>query len=129
MTEFTDYLENKVLDHVFRNIAYTAPTNVYLALYTTNCTDAARGTEVSAGGYARQLCAFNAASAGSIGNTAQESFTASGANYGTVVCTGLEDALTVGNQLAFDTDFVDTAVNDGDTLQFAATTGITVTLT
>lgn len=129
MTEFTDYLELKILDHVFRNTSYTPPTNVYASLFTTTCSDAARGTEVSTGGYARQLCAFNAAASGQITNTAQEQFTASGANFGTVVCLGLEDALTVGNQLAFDNDLPDTAVNDGDTLQFAATTGIVVTLT
>lgn len=128
MTEFTDFLENKVLDHVFRNTTYTPATTIHLALYTTNCSDSARGTEVSTGGYARQATAFNAASGGSIGNTSIEAFTASGANYGTVVCTGLEDALTTGNQLAYDTGFTDTAVNDGDTLQFAATTGIVVTL-
>ena len=129
MTEFTDYLELKLLDHAFRNTAYTPPANVYLALYTTVCTDAARGTEVSTGGYARQLCAFNAAASGQITNAAQEQFIASGANYGTVVCTGIEDALTVGNQMTFDPDFADTPVNDGDTLQFAATTGVVITLT
>jgi hypothetical protein len=36
-----------------------------------------------------------------------------------VVCTGIEDASSVGNQLCFDNDYIDTAVNNGDTLQFA----------
>jgi hypothetical protein len=128
MTEFTDYLENKLLDHTFRNTTYTPAATVYLALFTTNCSDSTRGTEVSTGGYARLSVAFNAASGGSVGNTSVRSFTASGANYGTVICTGIEDALTTGNELCFDTGFTDTAVNDGDTLQFAATTGITISL-
>ena len=119
MAEFSDYLENKVLDHVFRNTAYTPAATVYLALFTTNCSDAARGTEVTGGGYSRQSTAFGAAAAGSISNSALRSFTATGAAFGTVVCTGLEDAATAGNELCFDPDFVDTAVNDGDTLQFA----------
>ena len=119
MAEFSDYLENKLLDHTFRATAFTAPATVHLALYTTVCSDAARGTEVAAGGYGRQATAFGAAAAGSISNSAIEAFTATGANYGTVVATGLEDAATVGNQLCFDKDFIDTAVNDGDTLQFA----------
>lgn len=118
MAEFTDFLENELLDHVFANAAYTAPAAVHLALFTTNCTDSARGTEVSGGGYGRQSTAFGAAAAGVISNSAVESFVAS-ANYGTVVCTGLEDASSAGNELCFDPDFVDTAVNTGDTLSFA----------
>jgi energy-converting hydrogenase Eha subunit B len=118
VSEFTDFLENELLDHVFANAAYSAPANVHLALYTTTCSDSARGTEVSGGGYGRQSTAFGTASAGTISNSAIESFTAS-ANYGTVVATGLEDASTSGNQLCFDNDFTDTTVNSGDTLQFA----------
>jgi hypothetical protein len=128
MAEFSDFLENKILDHVFRNTAYTPPTTVHLALFTSACSDVARGTEVSTGGYARQPTAFGPAAAGQISNSAVEAFTASGANFGTVVCTGLEDALTAGNQLCFDNDFIDTPVNDGDTLQFAIG-DIDVTLT
>ena len=29
---FTDYLETKLLDHTFRNVAYTSPGAVYLGL-------------------------------------------------------------------------------------------------
>lgn len=128
MAEFTDFLENELLDHVFANAAYTAPATVYLALYTTNCTDAARGTEVTGAGYARKPITFGTASAGTIANSALVSFAPTGGNYGTVVCTGIESAVSGGNQLCFDTDFVDTAVNDGDTLQFAIG-AITVSLT
>lgn len=120
MAEFTDYLENELLDHVFANAAYTAPTTIYLALYTTVCSDSARGTEVTGSGYARQATAFGTAAAGVISSSAIESFTPSGGNYGTVVATGLEDALSAGNQLCFDNDFTDTVVNDGNTLEFAA---------
>jgi hypothetical protein len=119
MAEFTDFLENELLDHVFANAAFTAPTNVFLSLHTTTNSDATPGTEVSTGGYGRQSTAFGTATGGTISNTAIESFTASGANYGTVVSTALYTLSTGGNQLCFDNDFVDTAVNDGDTLQFA----------
>jgi hypothetical protein len=34
MAGFSDYLEDKVLDHVFGGVAYTAPTTHYVALYT-----------------------------------------------------------------------------------------------
>lgn len=122
MTEFTNYLELEILDHIFGGgggAAYTPVSTIYLALYSTTCSDSARGTEISTGSYARQATAFGTAAAGTISNTAAESFTPSGANYGTVVATGLEDALSSGNQLCFDNDFTDTTVNNGDTLTFA----------
>src|SRR5674476_468937 len=49
----SDYLENKLIDHVFRAQAYTAPVTIYVELYTSACSDSARGTEVSGGSYAR----------------------------------------------------------------------------
>lgn len=129
MAEFTDYLENKILNHIFTPTAYASPNaTVHLALFTTVCSDSARGTEVTGSGYARQLVAFSAAVGGTISNSAVESFTATGGNFGTVVCTGLEDAASAGNQLCFDNDFTDTQVNDADTLQFAIG-DIDVTLT
>lgn len=119
MSSFSDYLENAVLDHVFRNTALTSPAAVYLALFTVAPTDAGGGTEVSGGGYSRQDITFGAASGGAMANTAQVSFTASGANYGTVVAVGIFDAASGGNLLAWD-GITSVTVNDGDTLDFDA---------
>ena len=55
---FSDYLETKVLDHVFAGTAYTAPSTLYVALFTAAPSDSGGGTEVSGGGYARQTIAF-----------------------------------------------------------------------
>ena len=117
MSSFSDYLEDAVLNHVFRNTALTSPTTVYLGLYTAAPTDAGGGTEVTGGGYARQAVAFGAPSGGAIANTAVEDFTASGAAYGTVVAVGVFDASSAGNLLAWDT-IASTVINDGDTLRF-----------
>ena len=56
--EFSDYLENKVVGHVFGGSAYTAPSTLYVALYTSAPSDTGGGTEVSGGAYARQTAAF-----------------------------------------------------------------------
>lgn len=117
MSSFSDYLENALLNHVFRNTALTAPTTVYLALYTTAPTDAGGGTQVSGGGYARQAITFGAPSAGAIANTVAVAFTAAGANFGTIVAVGIFDALTAGNLLAWD-DITSAVINDGDTINF-----------
>jgi len=101
VSDFSDYMENKILDHVFRNTAYTPPTAVYLGLYTAAPSDAGGGTEVSGGGYARQAITFGAASGGAISNTAAVQFTASGGSYGTVTHVGVFDASSAGNMLAW----------------------------
>jgi len=118
MSSFSDYLEDKVLDHVFRNTALTSPSAVYLALYTVAPTDAGGGTEVSGSGYARQEITFGASSGGAMANTAAVEFTASGGNFGSVVAVGVFDASTAGNLLAWD-EITSATVNDGDTLRFA----------
>jgi hypothetical protein len=117
MSTFSDYLENSLLNHVFRNTALTSPTTTYLALYTVSPSDAGGGTEVTGGGYSRQAITFGVPSGGAISNTAQVAFTASGANFGTVVAVGIFDAATGGNLLAWDA-ITSATVNDGDTIQF-----------
>jgi hypothetical protein len=117
MSSFSDYLENAVLNYVFRNTGTPTSTSVYLAIYTTTPSDAGGGTEVTGSGYARQLTVFGAASGGAITNTAAESFTASGGSFGTVVAVGIFDALTAGNLLAWD-GIASATITDGDTLTF-----------
>lgn len=118
MSSASDYLENAILNHVFRNTALTSPATVYMGLFTVAPTDAGGGTEVTGGGYARQAVAFSAPSGGAISNSAIEEFTASGANFGTIVAFGLFDAPTAGNLLAWGT-ITSATINDGDTLRFA----------
>lgn len=101
MSDFSDYLENKILNHVFRNTAYTPAAAVYLGLYTSAPSDAGGGTEVSGAGYARQAITFSAASGGAISNTAAVQFTATGGSYGTVTHVGIFDASSAGNLLAW----------------------------
>jgi len=40
MAAMSDYLENKLIDHIFRGVSFTAPSNLYVALLTANPTDA-----------------------------------------------------------------------------------------
>ena len=58
---FSNYLENKVLLHVFGATAYTAPATLYVGLFTSNPGETGGGTEVSGGSYARQTAAFTVA--------------------------------------------------------------------
>lgn len=99
MAEMSNYLENALINVTLRNTAYTSPTTVYLALYTTDPTDADTGTECSGGSYARQAITFGAPSNGVSTNSAAIEFPAATTSWGTITHVGIRDALTTGNLL------------------------------
>ena len=102
MAGFSDYLEDKVLNHVFGGTAYTAPGTLYVGLYTAAPTDAGGGTEVTGGSYARKSMAAMTVSGTSpteaTNGAAVEFVTATG-SWGTVTHVGVFDAVTTGNLL------------------------------
>jgi hypothetical protein len=108
----------------------TRPTSpLQVALFTTapNIETGSGGTEVSAGGYARQNVTFGAASAGAASNSGAVTFGPATASWGTVVAAGIYDSagtpvlLWSGNLSASKT------IDTDDSLQFA-TGQITVSL-
>ncbi len=128
MSKLTTFAKNAILDEVFRNVGYTPPVTVYAALFTVAPTVAGGGTEVTGGGYARQAITFGAASGGVVSNSNTPTWTASGANYGTVVAVGYFDASSGGNLLAFDA-FTGVVVNDGNTISIPSAPSPTATIT
>jgi hypothetical protein len=99
MAEFSNYLENALINATLRNTAYTSPSVVYVGLYTSDPTDANTGTPVSGGSYARVAVTFGAPSNGASTNSAAVEFPQATANWGTVTHIGILDALTGGNLL------------------------------
>ena len=121
MAEISNFLENELIDHILRNAAYTSPTTVYVALYTSDPTDADSGTEVSGGSYARQSVAFSAPSNGATSNSSDITFPTATANWGTITHVALRDAVTTGNMLFHSPLTASKIVNDGDTFKINAT--------
>jgi len=99
MAEMSNYLENALINVTLRATSYTAPTTVYVALYTTDPTDADVGTEVTGGSYARTAVTFAAPSNGVTTNSADVTFPTCTLAWGTVTHIGIRDALTSGNLL------------------------------
>jgi hypothetical protein len=120
MAGFSDYLEDKVLDHVFGGTAYTAPTTLYVALYTVAPTDTGGGTEVTGGSYARQTGAFTVSGTNptTASNSAAIEYPTATANYGTVVAVGILDASSSGNLLAYANLDTSKSVTTGDVFRF-----------
>ena len=122
MAGFTDYLEDKVLEHVFGGNAYSAPSTLYVALYTVAPTDTGGGTEVSGGAYARQSAAFTVSGTNptQASNSAAVEYPTATANYGTVVAVGIFDASSSGNLLAYANLTASKVVSTGDVFRFNA---------
>ena len=117
MAEFSDFMENKIIDHLLRNQAYTPPTSVYVALFTTATDDAGGGTEVSGGGYVRQAVTLSAASGGATSNSVAVTFPQATADWGTVTHLAIMDAESGGNMLMHTILDASKTINDGDTFK------------
>jgi len=120
MSEMSNYLENALINGTLRNTTYTAPTTVYLALYTTDPTDADTGTECSGTSYARQAITFGAPSNGVSTNSAAIEFPQAGGAWGTITHIGIRDALTVGNLLYHTPLDASKTIATGDVFRVAA---------
>jgi len=131
MTAFSDYLENELLDHTLKNLAFTSPAAVYVALATASFADDNSGTanEISTTGtaYARQAATFAAASGGSASTSATITFPTATANWGTITHFGIYDASTAGNLLYHGALTASKVINNGDTFEIQAG-NLTVTL-
>lgn len=123
----SDYLELKMLDHVLGKTTYTAPSTLYVALFTSAPTDAGGGTEVATGSYARaavtnDTAKFPNASGGAKSNADDVIFATASASWGTVVAVGIYDASTAGNLLFWTNLATPINVPNGGTFSFGATT-------
>ena len=130
MASMTNYLENKLIDRIFRGQTYTFPTTLHFALFTVAPTDAGGGTEVSGGSYARaavaasltnfagtQAAGSTTASSGTSGTTSNNvsvAFPAPTAAWGTVVAVGIFDSATGGNLLFYGMLSSAKTVDNGD---------------
>ena len=120
MSEMSNYLENALINGTLRGTTYTAPSTVYLALYTTDPTDADTGTEVSGNAYARQSITMGAPSNGVSTNSAAIEFPQATGSWGTVAYIGIRDALTTGNLLYHSPLDTSKAIDTGDIFKIAA---------
>jgi len=127
MAEMSNYLENALVNATLRNTSYTSPATVYVALYTTDPTDADTGTEVSGNGYARQSVAFSSPSNGATSNSAAVEFPQATGSWGTVAYIGLRDASSGGNLLYHTALDASKTIATGDVFRIAIGS-LTVTL-
>lgn len=131
---FSDYLENKVLDHIFNDASYTAPSPS-LGLWTAALTDASTGaaaSEATYTGYARLAIAaadMSAAASGSKTNSNALTFAACTGGSSVITYWAVCDSGTTGagNMLVWGTA-TSTTINTTQTPANIAASGLVVTL-
>ncbi len=116
---FSNFLENKVLGHVFGATPYTAPATLYVGLFTSNPGETGSGSEVSGGSYARQTIAFTV-TGNQASNTAAVEFPTATASWGTITFAAIYDALSGGNLLAYGALTTSKTIDNGDVFRIPA---------
>lgn len=136
MSAMSDYLENKLVDQLFRGQAAPTTTTLYIALYTAAPSDTGGGTEVSGSNYSRvavtsslanwagtQSAGSTIASSGTGGQTSNNNsitFPTPSATWGTVTHFAIYDATSGGNELFWGALTISKTINSGDTVSFPA---------
>jgi len=132
MGAFSDYLENKVLDHVLNNgraLTYAPPTTLYFALFTSSGglenNTVGEQTEITGTPYARQALDgstnyFTVSSGGAVSNYDDVEFPVATQDWGTITHVAIMDALTSGNVLIWGALISSKIIENGDQFKFTA---------
>ena len=123
MGGFSDYWENKILDHIFGKGSYTPPT-IYVGLSTADPADDGSGlAEPSGNGYARTQTSdsdWNDASNGSLDNATVITFEQATGSWGTITHFALFDAASADNMLAHGALSQSKTIGNSNTARFQA---------
>jgi hypothetical protein len=119
---FSDYLENKLLDHVFKVASFSVPSNLYIALSTVDPGETGGSlAEPSGNNYSRvNHNTWATSSGGATSNTGSVTFPTASGSWGTIAYVCIFDASSGGNLIASGALSVSKSVTSGDTLQFAS---------
>lgn len=136
MSAISDFLENKLIDQLFRGQTAASTGTLYVALLTAAPSDSGGGTEVGGGSYARvavssslanwagsQGAGTTTASSGTGGQTSNNAainFPTPSANWGAVTHFGIYDAASGGNLLFWGALTISKTINQADSVTFPA---------
>lgn len=104
LNQFSNFLQNALLNTAFCNVAYVPSSGVFIALFQAlPLANGSGGTELTgttASGYARQLVSFDTPSGGIISNSGTVNFPISTSIWPTVSGACIFDAATGGHLMA-----------------------------
>jgi hypothetical protein len=134
-SNISNYAVQSILNQLFGGVAFSAPANIFVALFTTapSFTTGSGGTEVSGGSYARLSVTNNTTNFPSISGTtrvkttgANFTFATPSASWGTVTAFGFYDAAS-GNFLGGGDLTASQTIASGNTVVFN-TGNLTITV-
>jgi hypothetical protein len=132
MSALTNYLESGLLNHVFRNSAYSAPATLYIGLtqsFVSGNIEAGTVDEPSTGSYARQaytsngtnwIAPYASGSATATHNTSAIEFPVATANIGDVSGVFIADDPSAGNILFYGELSTPRNIREGDQFVFSS---------
>jgi len=136
MSAMSNFLENKLVDHIFRGQTFALPATIYVGLFLSDPGEGTPSGEITGNGYARaqlsptlanwagtQGAGTTAASSGTGGATSNNSvitFPTPSATWGSVAYFAIFDAASGGNMLIKGPLTGNKTVNQGDTVTFPA---------
>lgn len=133
MSQMTNYLENKLIDHIFRGQSFAAPSTLHVSLHTDNPGETGASELTSTGAYARAAITStlanwaatqggSTASSGTSGQTSNSvaiNFPTPTANWGVVTHFAIWDSATGGNPLLYGSLTITKTINQGDIVSFS----------
>ena len=119
MAALSTYGRQLVMNALLRGQSISG-ISAFLALYTSDPTDADIGTEVSGGNYARMPIGFSVPVDGATANAALITFPTATSAWGTAAYAGIRDASTGGHLLFHGPLTISEPIGTGDALEFLA---------
>lgn len=99
--DFSNDLANKLINATVRKVAYTTPSQAYVALYTSDPTKENTGIEVSAPTYYRMALTMGTPADGFSENISEMEWAVASTVWGTITHIGVMDAEVLGNLMYF----------------------------
>lgn len=124
---FSNYAENKILDHIVGKTSFTMPS-IWIGLWAATLSDTSTGAtagEPSGNNYSRKSTAaadWESAASGATQNANAITFATASGSWGTITDFALVDNATTGagNIIAYGTLTTSKSISSGDTASFAA---------
>jgi hypothetical protein len=119
---YSNYLEDKILDHVFKGASFTPPSNLYIALFSSDPGETGVTGELSGNGYTRKLYnTWNTSVGGLKTNNGPIDFPEASGDWLTCTHFGIFDDITAGNFLGGGILTTPKTITAGDIAEFADT--------
>ena len=120
MSFISNYLENKLVEHVFRANTMVSPAEIYVALYSSDPGEDNSGVELIGNGYTREIVTFGLPSDGVSYNDTDVVFNPATSDWPTVSHVAVFDLSAGGNMLFYGPLSASISITSGNNFRLPA---------